>query len=225
MLDNRHPFETPEGSDILLTPAGIGVRTLAFFIDLLIRGTILLAASLILQLSGKLGIGIFFMILFIVEWFYPVIFEIYQGATPGKKLYGLAVIYDNGLPVTLPGSLLRNLFRSIDILPFAYLAGFVSIMCSERFKRLGDYIAGTMVIYQAPSLTIKQLQLQESTSEPLHLSLAEQQAVIAFAERSEHLSEQRQLELANYLSDFLGCSDKEAVIKLKSMASNLLGKS
>jgi DNA-directed RNA polymerase subunit F len=54
--------------------------------------------------------------------------------------------------------------------------------------------------------------------------LLEQQAVIAFAERSDKLSQDRQRELANNLSGYLGCKDEEAVLKIKSIAANLLGK-
>jgi hypothetical protein len=139
-------------------------------------------------------------------------------------MYGLVVVYDNGLPISLPGSLLRNLFRSIDILPFAYLTGLISILCSKRFKRLGDYVAGTMVVYHEKPLKIDELQLSAAPTLALNMSLIEQQAVIAFAERSNQLSQDRQRELANNLSEFLGCKDDEAIIKLKSMAANLLGK-
>jgi len=224
MIDNRFAFETPEGTDILLTPAGLGARTMAFVIDLLIRGCIIAAAATVLNLIGDFGTGVYFLILFIVEWFYPVLFEIYKGSSPGKSMYGLVVVYDNGLPISLPGSLLRNLFRSIDILPFAYLTGLISILCSKRFKRLGDYVAGTMVVYHEKPLKIDELQLSATPTLALNMSLIEQQAVIAFAERSNQLSQDRQRELANNLSEFLGCKDDEAIIKLKSMAANLLGK-
>jgi uncharacterized RDD family membrane protein YckC len=224
MIDNRFAFETPEGTDILLTPAGLGPRTMAFVIDMLIRGCIIAAAATVLGLIGNFGTGVYFLILFIVEWFYPVLFEIYKGSTPGKQMYGLVVVYDNGLPISLPGSLLRNLFRSIDILPFAYLTGLISIICSERFKRLGDYVAGTMVVYHEKPLKITELQLSGAPKINLNMSLLEQQAVIAFAERSDKLSQDRQRELANNLSGYLGCKDEEAVLKIKSIAANLLGK-
>ncbi|WP_133468102.1 RDD family protein [Paraglaciecola marina] len=224
MIDNRYALETPEGIDIMLTPAGIGVRTMAFVVDLLIRGVVLFAASMALQFTGNMGQGLFFILLFCIEWFYPVLFEIYRGATPGKKYFGLVVVYDNGLPITLPGSMLRNLFRSIDILPFAYLSGFVAILCSKQFKRIGDHVAGTMVVYQDTPSKVEHFTVDELPQITLSLTLEEQQTIVAYAERSQSFSEERLQELANQLEPMLECRGEEAVIKLKAMAAGLVGK-
>ncbi|MFT2089477.1 RDD family protein [Paraglaciecola sp. 2405UD69-4] len=224
MIDNRYALETPEGIDIMLTPAGIGVRTMAFVVDLLIRGVVLFAASMALQFTGNMGQGLFFILLFCIEWFYPVLFEIYRGATPGKKYFGLVVVYDNGLPITLPGSMLRNLFRSIDILPFAYLSGFVAILCSKQFKRIGDHVAGTMVVYQDTPSKVEHFTVDELPQITLSLTLEEQQTIVAYAERSHSFSEERLQELANQLEPMLECRGEEAVIKLKAMAAGLVGK-
>lgn len=224
MIDNRYALDTPEGIDIMLTPAGIGVRTMAFVIDLLIRGAILFAAAMALEFTGNMGQGLFFILLFCLEWFYPVLFEIYRGATPGKKYYGLVVVYDNGLPITLPGSMLRNLFRSIDILPFAYLSGFIAILCSKRFKRIGDHVAGTMVVYQDTPSKVEHFTVDELPQTTLSLTLEEQQTIVAYAERSQSFSEERLQELANQLEPMLECRGEEAVIKLKAMAAGLVGK-
>ncbi|WP_289029629.1 RDD family protein [uncultured Paraglaciecola sp.] len=224
MIDNRYALETPEGIDIMLTPAGIGVRTMAFVVDLLIRGVVLFAASMALQFTGNMGQGLFFILLFCLEWFYPVLFEIYRGATPGKKYFGLIVVYDNGLPITLPGSMLRNLFRSIDILPFAYLSGFVAILCSKQFKRIGDHVAGTMVVYQDTPSKVEHFTVDELPQITLSLTLEEQQTIVAYAERSHSFSEERLQELANQLEPMLECRGEEAVVKLKAMAAGLVGK-
>lgn len=223
-LDNRFALETAEGIDIFLSPAGLGVRSLAFFYDLLIRGAILFVASLLLGAAGKMGGGLLLLIIFLLEWFYPVIFEIFKGATPGKKALGLTVVYDNGLPVSLPGSLIRNLFRSIDILPFGYFSGAVCMMSSKRFKRIGDVLAGTMVVYKDTPYHPVQFDFDKGNTENIRLTVEQQSAVIAFAERSHSLSNQRQQELADIMAPVLGCEKHMAVAKLKTLAAQLVGK-
>lgn len=224
LVDNDLPLETAEGIEISVTPAGLAVRSMAFTLDLLIRAGIVVAASLVLQLLGQMGVGLMLIVVFLVEWLYPVFFELLWGATPGKRNYGLRVTYDNGLPVTLPGSLIRNLFRSIDILPFAYLTGFFCLLSSAQSKRVGDLLAGTLVIYDDNRQTLAPLEENAEQIEQVNLSLEQQQAIILYAERCSQLSPQRQQELANYLSPITGCENQAAVDKLKSIAASLVGK-
>ncbi|TDF35120.1 RDD family protein [Alteromonadaceae bacterium M269] len=224
-LDNRYLLETAEGIDIMLTPAGLGARTMAFVIDMLIRTAIYIVAAIILSFTGQFGLGILFIVYFFLEWLYPVVFEIYNGATPGKKTYGLIVVYDNGLPVTLPGSMLRNLFRTIDILPFGYLAGMVCMLFSVKFQRIGDYVAGTMVVYKEPPAELNQLNVEDAPVQNISMTLEEQKAIVAFAERGKQLSLERKIELAEQLEDIIGCKGEEAVNTLNSIASRLVGKS
>ena len=100
LLDTRRLVETPEGIDLILRPAGLMPRALAFGIDLLIRGAILLAAFIVLGLLGQFGAGLGTILYFLVNWWYPVLFEVlYQGRTPGKKVMGLRVVHDDGTPV------------------------------------------------------------------------------------------------------------------------------
>lgn len=223
-IDNRFALETAEGIDVYLAPAGLGVRSLAFFYDLLIRGAILLVTTILLEVAGKFGQGLFLIILFLLEWFYPVIFEVYRGATPGKKALGLTVVYDNGLPVSLPGSLTRNLFRSIDILPFGYLSGAICMMFSDRFKRIGDVLAGTMVIYANKPHTTEYFEFDKGNIEMPKLTVDQQSAIIAFAERSKSLSQQRQQELADILQPVIGGQPEQAVARLKTLAAQLVGR-
>jgi uncharacterized RDD family membrane protein YckC len=223
-IDNRCMLETAEGIDIQLTPAGLGARSMAFIIDLLIRGAILIAAAIALQIIGEMGTGLFLILLFFVEWFYPVIFEVIKGATPGKRSYGLIVVYDNGLPITLPGSLIRNLFRSIDILPFGYLSGMICMLLSNNFKRIGDHLAGTMVVYREAPTQLSQFNFESSQNETIQLTLEQQTAIVEFAERSKGFSLERQVELADHLKPLLACTGQDAVKKLQALAANLVGK-
>lgn len=83
---------------------------------------------------------------------YFVFFEmLWNGQTPGKRQAGIRVIRDNGTPVTFTESLLRNLVRLVDLLPFYYGIGLVSTLLSRQGKRLGDYVAGTVVVKEHTS--------------------------------------------------------------------------
>lgn len=224
-ISNQLYLETAEGIDIQLTPAGLGVRTLAFTFDLLIRSVIFALAWMGLSAAGDFGMGLLLILIFFIEWFYPVVFEITSGATPGKKAYGLVVVYDNGLPVTFPGSLIRNLFRTIDILPAAYVLGAVALVLSDKSKRVGDYLAGTMVVYKEAPIEFEQMNVEKAQTIDLVLTTEQQQAIVEFAQRSKHLSIQRQQELANILTPITGLSGDEGVVKLKSIAASLVGQS
>ena len=147
ILDTNHKVEVPEGIEISLPLAGPVERSLAFMLDFLIRAGIYIILSIFLQFMGNLGIGLFLVCYFLIEWFYPVFFEVLnQGATPGKKMMDLAVVNDDGTPVTWATSLIRNLLRSADQFPGLYLVGLASMFLNSEFKRLGDLAAGTLVI-------------------------------------------------------------------------------
>ena len=149
LLDTAYRVEIPGGIHLEAQVVGPIPRILAFTIDLVIRGIILAVlsiASIPLGMGG-VGGGFFLIILFVIEWLYPVLFELLaRGQTPGKKLLGIAVVNDDLSPVTLGTSLIRNLLRTIDFLPFFYLAGIVTMLSNRRFQRLGDLAAGTLVI-------------------------------------------------------------------------------
>ena len=224
-LDNSYLLETAEGIEIKLTPAGLGARTMAFLVDLLIRAVIFISVSIAMSFAGNFGVGLILIALFFIEWLYPVVFELYKGATPGKKAYDLMVVYDNGLPITLSGSMLRNLFRTIDILPFGYLAGMTCMMFSNKFQRIGDYVAGTMVVYREPPSELNQLIVEDLPVQRISMTIEEQQAVIAFAERGQQFSQERKVELAEQLESIIGCKGEDAVNTLNSIAAQLVGKS
>ena len=79
--------ETPEGIDLNAVLAGPVSRILAYLTDISIRSMVLMVLFPLSLLIGKAGMGIFLLITFLLEWFYPVIFEVYfKGQTPGKKI-------------------------------------------------------------------------------------------------------------------------------------------
>ncbi|WP_332766467.1 RDD family protein [Pseudomonas koreensis] len=223
-LDTRHQVETPEGIDLPLRPAGLMVRALAFTIDLALRGLIMGVLFMALAFLGKLGMGLGSLLLFTISWWYMVLFEVLrQGRSPGKQWMGLRVVHDDGTPVGWSASLLRNLLRFVDLLPFGYFLGALSCLHHPTFKRLGDIAAGTLVVYSERPLTRPQLPEAEPRRAPTPLTLNEQRAVLAFAERQSELSPARVNELAALLAQPLHVSAPKAVAELNGIARGLLG--
>lgn len=223
-LDTRYQVETPEGIDLPLRPAGLPVRALAFCIDLGLRGLILGVLFTVLAFLGKLGAGLGSILLFAVSWWYMVLFEVLnQGRSPGKQWMGLRVVQDDGTPVGWAASLLRNLLRFVDLLPFGYFLGAISCLQHPTFKRLGDLAAGTLVIYSEQPLPRPDLPEAAPRRPAFTLTLTEQRAILGFAERQGELSEARANELASILAQPLQVPTPRAVAELNGIARGLLG--
>lgn len=224
MLDTRYRVETPEGIDLILRPAGLVPRALAFAIDLLVRGLVLLLMFIVLGLLGQFGMGLATILLFLVTWWYMVLFEVLnQGRSPGKQLLGLRVVHDDGTPVGWAASLTRNLLRFVDLLPFGYTLGILSCLNHPAFKRLGDIAAGTLVVYRDSPATRPSLPEVEALRAPFALSLDEQRALLGFAERADKLSSARRDELAGILADPLQVPAAQAQQRILGIARGLQG--
>lgn len=224
LLDTRYQVETPEGIDLILRPAGLVPRALAFAIDLLIRGALLAVLFAVLALLGQFGMGLGTILLFLVTWWYMVLFEVLnQGRSPGKQLMGLRVIHDDGTPIGWAASLTRNLLRFVDLLPFAYTLGILSCLNHPAFKRLGDIAAGTLVVYRDNPASAPRLPAAEAQRAPFSMDLSEQRALLGFAERAETLSSARRLELAAILAEPLQVPPEQAEQRINGIARGLLG--
>ncbi|EOD8972161.1 RDD family protein, partial [Pseudomonas aeruginosa] len=222
--DTHYHVETPEGIDLLLRPAGVVPRALAYTIDLCIRGLIMLVLMLGLAFLGKLGAGLGLLLTFVMTWWYMVLFEVLnQGRSPGKQMMGLRVVHDDGTPVGWAASLLRNLLRFADILPFGYALGLLCCLNHPAFKRLGDIAAGTLVVYREPELSRPSLPDVEPQLPPFPMSLEEQRAFLGFAERGAALSSARREELAGILAEPLGVEPVRAQAELNGIARGFLG--
>ena len=196
-LDTIVTAEAPEGIALALRPAGIVARSYAFVIDLLIRGGVLLIASMVLGTMHRLGGGLFLILLFGVEWLYPVLFELLPGsATPGKRAVGLKVVMDTGLPITPAASMVRNLLRAADFLPFLYAFGLLAMLLRPDFKRIGDLAAGTLVVHAESVRLHGTLPEAEPRAPARPLSAPEQAAIVAWAGRATRLTAARHDELA-----------------------------
>jgi hypothetical protein len=149
------------------------------------------------------------VVVFLVEWVYYVLFEaLWSGRTPGKRVLSLRVVTEGGHPLRFGDSLLRNLVRAADILPFAYAIGLVVMGRDARFRRLGDLVAGTLVIHEHEVVLAAPLRLvpppthAELGALPQRLPLSgdEVDAIELFLRRASALAPLRAAELADMVA-------------------------
>ncbi len=225
MLDTVREIHTPEGVALRLPAAGPVPRALAWLIDLAIRIGLLLVASMLFALLGRAGTGLYLVLLFLVVWAYPVVFEaMWHGQTPGKRALGLRVVSADGAPVGWMASFLRNLMRTVDMLPFGYAFGLASSLADPWNRRLGDIVARTMVVHAPARGHGAGLPPAPAQAPSMPLLPAEQAALIAFAERAYALTPQRQEELADIAVALTGARGPAGVDRLMAIAQWLLGR-
>ncbi|MCP4878057.1 MAG: RDD family protein [Gammaproteobacteria bacterium] len=226
MLDTRYRVEIPGGINLEAQVVGPIPRCFAYAIDLGIRGICILILSLVAIPFGAFGMGggLFLIVLFAIEWLYPVLFELFwRGQTPGKKLLGISVINDDLSPVTLGPSMVRNLLRTVDFLPLFYLLGLISMLSNRRFQRLGDLAAGTLVISLPQSAKAVVIDDIAPLAPSIALLRTEQSSVIDFLQRSQQLSVPRQQELASILDGVTHDKDDDGVDRLHRIGAWFLG--
>ncbi len=226
MLDTARDIGTPEGIELSLRLAGPVPRALAWAVDAAIRGGILIVLAIAVSWLNRFGVAIMLLASFLLEWLYPVWFEVRRGgATPGKRAMGLTVLNDDGTPVRWAASLTRNLLRALDFLPVFYFLGFLSMVMNRDFKRLGDLAANTLVVYREAPPSLAGVPTATPVAPPLALSTPEQRSIIDFAERSERLTPERAAELAELVPALTGTlRGAAAVSRLAGIANHLLGR-
>jgi uncharacterized RDD family membrane protein YckC len=154
-------IETPERVPLHFALASIGNRFLACAIDHTIQALallLILLASLILSSfsaiqnfisSAPKWVGaIMLILLFLTFSSYFAFFEwLWSGQTPGKRWLKLRVIREDGRPITFWEATVRNLVRFLDMMPYPfYSIGLISVFSTTRDQRIGDMVAGTVVI-------------------------------------------------------------------------------
>lgn len=229
MLDTIKTAETPEGVELQLTCAGFYVRSIAWLIDALIQGLVIVLLILVLPRLGNFGMGLLFIAMFLLHWLYPVFFEMYmKGQTPGKRLMKIQVLLVDGTMVNWGASMLRNLLRTVDFLPFFYALGVTTMLLSKDFRRLGDLAANTIVVYQRQLQKKKNIPELASYAPKILLTPREQQMIINYAERMDDFSAERAEELASLatplLDDLANYKTNPASERLLAIANYLVGR-
>ncbi len=150
-LHRRIALETPEHVKLEYQLADLGSRAAALAVDLAIIVAAMLLVALVFRYTGGFGQAVLYIVGFFAMWGYFLFFEaVWDGRTPGKRALGLRVLHDGGEPLSFQGSVLRNLIRIVDLQPgWAGMAGAASILLNRRAQRLGDLVAGTIVVRDA----------------------------------------------------------------------------
>ncbi len=154
-------IETPERVPLHFALASIGNRFLACAIDHTIQILVLLLMIIAFTIVGnyssfgerltnapKWVLAVTIIIVFLILSGYFAFFEwLWSGQTPGKRWMKLRVIREDGRPVTFWEASVRNLLRSFDMMPAPfYSIGLISVFASARDQRVGDMVAGTVVV-------------------------------------------------------------------------------
>jgi uncharacterized RDD family membrane protein YckC len=159
-------IETPEQVDLHFPVAGVGSRFIAVLLDIVFQIVIYVVLALLLYVTdayrsvdrvmerqsdtaAKWVVAGFILLNFVLFWGYFALFEAYwHGQTPGKRIMKLRVLKDSGRSITLFEAMARNLVRAVDYFPGFYLVGLIAMLCNKRNKRLGDFVAGTIVVHE-----------------------------------------------------------------------------
>jgi len=216
-LDTTVDIETPEHVLFSCSLAGPARRAFAYSIDLVVRAVALVVLGTALALATSSGtdrlsgwkVGAMLLFFFLLEWGYFVACEAFMnGRSVGKRALGLRVVTRDGLPVSFGSSVLRNLLRAADFLPSGYVIGLVTMTLDPRFRRLGDWAADTMVIYEERKRLREPIRLSpppkpgELEALPLRVDLPGPvlEALELFLRRAPELQTLREDELASMLA-------------------------
>ncbi len=161
-------IQTPEHFELQFQLAGLGSRSVAYIVDRSIQLGFLFVLVLVLLLINRVlpfrnslsewvgyashRIGpwlwaILILIYALATTGYFMLFEyIWSGSTPGKRIFDVRVIRKDGRPITFVDSAIRNIVRFGDVLGDVYPIGLVCMFIDAKHRRLGDFVAGTLVV-------------------------------------------------------------------------------
>ena len=237
-------IETPERVALSLDVAGLGTRSLAYLVDALLLFLFWVALYFVLSLARADVItfdgfralrsvvqAVIVLGAFALQWGYWTFFEtLWGGRSPGKRALRIRVVRLEGAPETFADAALRNLGRWIDFLPLAYAVGLASMIVSPRSRRLGDLLAGTVVVRE------RQVDLSrydgagkvgEVAPHALDLSPAELELVLGFVARAATLDPEARarvaLKLAEPLARRLPDEARARVLETAAAAEAFLG--
>jgi uncharacterized RDD family membrane protein YckC len=160
MDPGSHYVASPTGVDVALPVAGTGSRSYAFLVDWHIRVILALAWFLVaaLIMTGSIrnlaapgsarALGLATLPASAIYLLYHPLLEILmRGRTPGKRMAGVRIVTRDGGVPSVGALLVRNVFRLIDMLPALYMVGIATSMMSRERTRLGDMVAGTLLVH------------------------------------------------------------------------------
>jgi len=193
---------TPERVSFRLETAGLGSRFVAQLIDGAALSGIVIAVGLasvalgVLTRNALLATLVFVLLGLVAGWAYLIVPEaLWAGKSLGKLALGLRVVDAQGGPITAGQAIVRNLLRIVDFLPVYYAVGAIAIFVSSRNQRLGDMVAGTVVVRDRAAVRLADLRAQpvetpvaQATVGPRHrLDPTFRRFVVAYAQRRPFL--------------------------------------
>lgn len=214
-------IDTPEQTSLEFPLAGIGSRFLAMVVDTAIQTAagLLIFLVFITMLPGFRLFGIagaqwiiaFFIIAgFLLYSAYFAFFEIvWNGQTPGKRYAQLRVMKDDGRPISAYDAVARNLLRIVDSLPGFYGIGVLSVVFSKQSKRLGDFVAGTVVVHETALEGVRpfaETKIDESLPafDASSITVDEMRLIETFVERRDSLDPGLRGNMALQIADKIG---------------------
>ena len=159
--DETLVIETPERVPLHFALASIGNRFIACAIDHAIQVVTLIVLIVLFMFIANVSdfnakltsvpkwiIALLIIFVFLLMSGYFAFFEwIWNGQTPGKRWLRLRVIREDGRPISFFEAMVRNLLRDFDIMPFPfYSIGLISVFATASDQRVGDLVAGTVVV-------------------------------------------------------------------------------
>ena len=232
-LDDVATVETPEQIELALPLAGVGSRALAFILDFLIQLIPIIIAMVVVVVTNSITVisktekgevvqdirpsvmaaAVFSVIVFVTNFLYFTFFDLVsRGQSPGKRALKLRVVRDGGLAIDARSSLIRNLVRTVDMLPGFYVLGLISIFLSREHKRIGDLAAGTLVIRDRPEavgdlseiVSMRPGALAQASAGPgSTLSGPDRALLHDYLERRDKLPEEARYRVARQIADKL----------------------
>jgi uncharacterized RDD family membrane protein YckC len=216
-IDTCIEIVTPENIAFQYRVAGPFRRLPAFLVDLGIRLGVALLGMIAAMIafgsigSASLGLGLGLLLWFVLSWFYGGLFEAFwNGQTPGKRLMGIRVVSVEGQPITPFQAILRNILRDVDAQPVVcYQIGLAAMMLNDRFQRLGDLAAGTMVVIEeqrrlqgvVPSREPEAIRLSALIPPNFQPSRSLTRVLAAYVQRRALFPPGRRLEIARHIAE------------------------
>lgn len=216
-------LESGQGLELQLTVAGVGARSYAFIIDWHIRFVLAFAWFMAVILISDFGNNWLFgegglfdgdewgwftllislppMIIYFL--YHPILEILMNGQTPGKRITGVRIVRQNGMPAGVAQHLIRNIFRLIDSMPAFYCFGLVVCFLNSQHLRIGDLAAGTVLVYVDHNTKSEMAEL-ESVLEDSKLSLEQNQLLHELIQRWPKLDNQNRRSIATEFLTELG---------------------
>ena len=215
-------IETPEQIELEFPVAGLGSRGMALLVDSLIQALVVIAVLVFTSLvspdlgrywatAGKWLEAIVIFLLFCLYWGYFAIFELFwNGQTPGKRQARIRVITASGRPINVFEAIARNFLRAVDLQLF-YVVGAIAIAVDRKYRRLGDLVAGTVVIHEIQESGDSYWYAQQNTGDTVvpveavtSMTAQEFQLVETFLNRRLDLPYLQRQETAKVIADRIG---------------------